>query len=469
MPLFRNRSQPRQSRVRAVLTMPLRAVALLLALVHAAACRGEVSSRRPPAAEFLLAAGDSTYWIRSSADGIRVRSAPILLTLSDNRFYEVFIADDLHDYAQASFASARVWGRDITRDDSLLVFEDGAVPREAKEWIKRHPQAVPLDPTDIGPDTEPPTVVSDDIEVIDVHGPWLTVGHSLDVDVSGRPGHRHRRTNRVVDVRDGTRTSIRTLFGDTEAERIQKAARQALAELKDSVERSTDGRSVAARRTLGSFVFDSLSFGLTDVDRGPAVAFLVPGTGAEGEPLSIHLPPLKANRPAWWNAVLETLPQWNTDSTELTWRRRLYDVRARPIDGGDQLVIELVDRDTSRAPIRWAIATVPSPTYQLIALDNAPLETATRVALAKAFDQSSVLNGRIQRASYERFASPQFWLRMVTWRVPLLVKHERSPCCAKSRRVCGASPAGISPLHRLPVRADAGHSDSGNGCRMAGL
>ncbi len=438
----------------------MRKFAWVLLCAVVAACSGEVSSRRPPAAEFLLAAGDSTYWIRSSVDGIRVRSAPILLTLADNRFYEVFIDDDLHDFEQASFANARVWGRDITRHDSLLVFEDSTVAREAKAWIRRHPQAVPINPSDINPDTDPPTMVSDDIEVLDVHGPWLTIGHTLDVDVSGRTAHQHRRTNRVVDVRNGTPGSIRTLFGNVEAVRIEQAARQALAALKDSVERSTDERSMAARRTLASFAFDSLSFGLTDIDRTPAITFLVPGTGEEGEPLSIYLPPLKASQPAWWNMVQETLPQWNADSTELTWQHRLYDVFARPTDDGEQLVIELVNREPAQAPRRWAIATVPSPTYQLIALDKAPLDSATRVALAKAFDQSSVLNGRIQRATYERFISPEFWLRMVHWRVPSRGKHERSSCCANARRVCRPSRAGPSPIHRMPARTYDRHADS---------
>lgn len=442
---------------------------LLLACSSVAACRDDGSSRRPPTAEFLLAAGDSTYWIRSSAEGIRVRSAPILLTLSDKLFFEVFIADDVQDFALASFASARVWGRDITRDDSLLVFEDGTVPREAREWIRRHPQVVPLDPSDIDPDNEPPTVVSDDIEVMDVHGPWLTIAHSVDVDISGRSDHKHRRTNGVVDVRNGTRASVRTLFGPEEAQRIQQAARKALAELKDSVERSKDERSVAARRTLRSFSFDSLSFGLTDVDRMPAVAFLVPGTSDEGEPLTLYLPPLKTRKPDWWAPVEGTLPLWSADSSELSWHRGPYDVHARPIDGGDRLAIELVHHDTSRAPVRWAIATVPSPTYQLIALDNAVLDSATRVALARAFDQSSALNGRIQRAGYERMVSPQFWLRMITWRVPSPVKHERSSCCASSRLVCRTPRSGISAVHRLSARAHAGHPDSGNRCRMAGL
>lgn len=451
-----------------------RSIALLLAVAFVAfACVERVALSRPPAAEFLLAAGDSTYWIRSNADGIRVRSAPILLTQADGKLYEVFIADDVRDFAQASFAIARAWSRDITRDDSVLVFDEGSVAREAADWLKKHPGATPVDPEDLDPDAEPPTVVSDDIEVIDVHGPWLTIGHSLDIDVSGRPDHRHRRTTALVDVRTGTRGTLAELFGVADAARIGARARSAFAAVKDSVQQSSDERSEAARKALASFAFDSSSFGLTDVGGAPAVAFLVPGTGEQGDPLVLHLRPETATRPNWWNSVEETLPKWNADSSVLSWRRAAYDVFATPIADGELLNIELVDRDSSRnntsASRRWPIATVPSPTYQLIPLDKAILDSVTRAALARAFDQSSVLNGRVQRASFEPKALGQYWLRMVSWRNSATTDHERRSCCGRTRRLCRTPRSGISTLHRVPARPDAGHPDSGHRCRLASL
>ncbi|MEO7996071.1 MAG: hypothetical protein ABI852_01435, partial [Gemmatimonadaceae bacterium] len=164
-----------------------------------------------------------------------MRSAPILLTYTDGHFYEVFISDDVHDFQQASFANARIFQRDIMSADSVLLFEDGTVSREARAWMKSHPDATPLDPDDDTADEAPPTFVSDDIEVIDVHGPWLTYGHTLDIDVAGRTSHKHQRKHGVVDVRTGARSSLQTLFGADEAARLQKLARMAFAELSDSV------------------------------------------------------------------------------------------------------------------------------------------------------------------------------------------------------------------------------------------
>lgn len=439
-------------------------------LLVASACDGPaIVSRRPPTAEFLLAAGDSTYWIRSSADGLRVRSAPILLTYTDGHFYEVFISDDVHDFEQASFASARVFQRDIMRTDSLLIFEDGTVSREARAWIRSHPNAIPLDPDDDSADDTPPTFVSDDIEVIDVHGPWLTFGHTLDVDVAGRTSHLHQRKHGVLDVRSGARSTLQALFGTDEAKRLQKLARAAFAELTDSVRRSTDERGAAARKTLSSFVFDSMSFGLTEVARSPAIAYLVSGTGEKGEALSLYLSPQTAVAPDWWKAVEPTLPQWNNDSTELSWKHSRYQVLARPAANGETIAIELVDKPNSGAPRHWPIATVPAPAFQLIALDETPLDSTTRNALARAFDQSSVLNGAAQTASLPLRSSQQFSLRAVSRRVSLGARNVRNACCRTARRVCRDARAELSALHRLPACADTGHSDSGYRSRMAGL
>lgn len=446
----------------------VRALALSAVLMAAACERPAVFSRRPPTAEFLLAAGDSTYWVRSNADGLRVRSAPILLTRTDGRFYEIFITDDVHEYADASFASSRVYRRDILRDDSLLVFDDGTVTAEFLAWMRQHPRAVPLDPSDDVGDDQPATMVSDDIDVMDVHGAWMTFGHSLDVDVAGRAGHRHRRRQGVVDVRNGARGNLQTLFGTVEAARLYQLGLKSFAEMRDSVRRSVDDRGAAARRTLTSFVFDSASFALTDVARGPAVSFLIPGTGEEGDALTLYLPPLVAAAPDWWSAVAPTIPVWNADSTELSWNRLQYDVLARPSSDGESLAIELVDRSHKGAPRHWPIATVPTPAYQLIALDESPLDNTTRVALARAFDQSTVLNGTVQTASnsIRRIAST---LRAVSTRVLPELQNGGNSCCAKARRVCRDARTELSALHRLSLCPDARHSNSGHSSGMAGL
>ncbi|MGV3708828.1 MAG: hypothetical protein ACO1Q7_08300 [Gemmatimonas sp.] len=462
-------------------------IAALLTVLLAAACERPVLSRRPPGAEFLLAAGDSTYWIRSSNDGVRVRSAPILLTETDGRFYEIYITDEVHDFEDASFASARAYRRDILERDSVLVFEDRTVSLEAREWIARHPRAVPLDPDDDVPGDAPPTLVSNDIEIVDVHGPWVTLGHSLDVDVAGRAGHRHTRRHGIVDVRNGARGSLDSLFGVGESMRLQQAGVTAFERMRDSVRISSDERSFAARRTLASFTFDGTSFSITDIARSPAVSFVVPGTGEEGEALSLFVPPISAAEPVWWKSVAQSIPAWNQDSTELAWSRTRYDIIARPTPDGDFLTIELQskgERDASRA---WPIAVVPAPAYQLIALDETPLDSSMRSALARAFDESMILNGGAQQASApshidrmssrlvpvrarsRQGANAVMRIRAVTRSISRDSIHVGKSCCIKPRRVCGDARSKLSSLHRVPVRTDSGNSDSGDCRRVASL
>ena len=108
---------------RSALTFLTLAIVCLFAACQSRAAPGRV----PPSAEFLFAAGDSTYWVRSNADGKRVRSAPILLTQVDGRFYEVFIAEDGAEYEDASFVTSRIFSRELTGTDSVMLFSDSTV------------------------------------------------------------------------------------------------------------------------------------------------------------------------------------------------------------------------------------------------------------------------------------------------------------------------------------------------------
>src|SRR3954462_8798305 len=76
----------------------------------------------PPAAEFLLATQDSTFWVATRGDKIRVRGAPIILAQYDGRFFEVYLADDDRSYHDALFVGLRVYRRDLQQGDSTLVF-----------------------------------------------------------------------------------------------------------------------------------------------------------------------------------------------------------------------------------------------------------------------------------------------------------------------------------------------------------
>ena len=376
-----------------------------------AACQSRTTPGRvPPSAEFLFAAGDSTYWVRSSADGMRVRSAPILLTQVDGRFYEVFIAEDGVEYDDASFATSRIFSRELTGTDSLMLFSDSTVMKEAASWKKRHPTSAPIDIDDEEAPTEPATIVHEEIEIVDVHGPWLTFRQVLDIDVDGGVLHRHVGRRAVVDVRTGQLATLTTLLGATEAARVVAAGRASFEQLTDSIRKTSDERAALGRETLDSFHFDSTSFGVTDIDRAPAIAFLVPGASSDGEALAIYLPPLAVPAPDWWSAVKSTLPEWTRDSSRVRWSRTGYEVAARPSPDGASLALILAARGTLRAR-EWPIATVAAPAYQLIALDAPPVTAQLRAALSHAFDASAALDGLAQRASRHFRSTPSRKLR----------------------------------------------------------
>lgn len=381
-----------------------RRVGVLALIAFSAACSDTPrSSDALPAAEFLFAAGDSTYWVRSSGEGMRVRSAPILLTEVDGRLFEVFLSDDGAEYPDASFATVRLWSRALQSTDSTLLFADSTVLRELATWRRAHPRDEEIDPNDDDAPDDPRTVVQDEIEILDVHGPFLTFEHLLNADIDGGPPHQHRGRRYVVDVRSGHLATLVDVLGSEEATTVMQAARVSLGQLTDSIRKAGDAgddRAQAAVETLSSFAFDSTSFGITDLARDPAIAFMVPGQAPDGEALALYLPPIAVKAPAWWKGVRETLPEWTSDSTRVSWDRTAYQVVATPSADGDALALVLRSRGLTASRREWPVATVGAPAYQLIALESPPLDSAGRAALARAFDVSTSLDGMVQRASW---------------------------------------------------------------------
>src|SRR5687768_13946889 len=74
------------------------------AALAVAACGGA-----PPAAEFVVAAGDSTYWVRTGPgvgrEGVELRRAPLFLARADGRFYELFVTEEDYSFPDAAFVS----------------------------------------------------------------------------------------------------------------------------------------------------------------------------------------------------------------------------------------------------------------------------------------------------------------------------------------------------------------------------
>jgi hypothetical protein len=388
---------PAFRRIRALLALSVGGAAL------AAACGDRASRGRAlPPAEFLFAAGDSTYWVRSGGDGMRVRSAPILLTEVDGRLFEIFLGNEGAEYPDASFASARLWSRELQHRDSTLLFGDSTVLRELAVWRRAHPGDEEIDPADEDVPDDPRTVVNDEIEIVDVHGPYITIEHLLNVDIDGSPSHRHGGRRVVLDVRSGAFASLEVLVGADEARRVAAAARTSLTQLVDSIRTAGaagDERASVATESLDSFRFDSVSFGVSDIGRDPAVAFMVPGHSTDGEALALYLPPITVRAPVWWESVRATLPEWAKDSARVTWDRANCNIAARPSADGDALALVLIGGAVGEAH-EWPIATVAGPAYQLIPLDTPPIDSAARAALSRAFDLSTSLDGLVQRASW---------------------------------------------------------------------
>jgi hypothetical protein len=379
------------------------AAALVAAALTGGACTGgdRAATAQLPTAEFLFAAGDSTYWVRSGPEGMRVRSAPILLTQVDRVLYEVFLTDDGAEYPEASFATSRLWARALTGVDSVSLFADSTVMQALAAWRRQHPREAEIDPADEDAPDDPATVVQDELDLIDVHGPYLSFEHLLNVDIDGGPPHQHAGRRYVVDVRTGVRPTLAELLGGAEAMRVLRDAQRTLRQLTDSIRRAGatgDARAEAAIETLDSFRFDSASFGLTDVDRQPAVAFLVPGFSTEGEALALNLPPIVVAPPAWWPAVASTLPQWAPDSSLVRWPRGRYEVLARPSATSEALALLLSDTTGGRSRREWPVATVVPPAYQVIPLEPPALDSAGRAALGRAFDASTALDGLMEQA-----------------------------------------------------------------------
>src|SRR5687767_11694269 len=145
----------------------------LLVLLLAAGCQGSRQGPPPPASEFLVAAGDSTFWIRTGQEGVTVRGAPIALARFDGRLYELYVTDDDRSYFDAVMIGQRLYRRDLITGDSSAVVEDTIVAKLASAYARAHPAERQLEPHEEASD-DPQIYATADLEIVGVHGPWLS-------------------------------------------------------------------------------------------------------------------------------------------------------------------------------------------------------------------------------------------------------------------------------------------------------
>lgn len=354
----------------------------------------------PPTAEFLIAAGDSTYWVRSADGGLRLRGSPILLANFGGRFYEVYVTDDDRSYEDAVFVGQRVWRRDLVRGDSVLVFEDTLIPRLSRRWAAEHPDARLLEPAE-AESAEPAAAATVELAVIAVHGPYLSYEYHADVESEhARPWHTTRRG--VVDLRSGRSVTVGDLFGRDVAHHAVGAAQRQFRETVDSLAAARRGRATEFARSIRRLELDPASFTIDGDAGAPAVAFFVPGRGegAAGD-VAIPVAPVAMPVPAWWSEVRHTLPEATSELPVERWSHRTFVVTAEQ-EGEDRARVTLEDGRR-----RWVVGAVQAPVHHILWLDAPAVDSATRRGLSRAFNEAVFYDDMTRTAAHVPSQAPR--------------------------------------------------------------
>ena len=360
---------------------PLNLAPVVLAVV--CACRGTPgdASPTPPAAEFVLAGGDSTFWVTSHAGRISVRGAPIDLAQVNGRFFELYVADNDLSFARADLVGQRVYRRDLQTGDSLVVYTDSIVPELARQYAREHPDDRRLR-ADEEPDDMPSLVATATLDLGAARGPFVSYALHTDVERHGTaPWHTSRRG--VIDLRTGRSATVADVAG-AETPDIERRRDRAVANARDSVRD-------------GHYRLDPGSFSLATFGGGPAIAYALPGTGTDDAMHVFSLDPIGFARPAWWNDVAASLPMPSADGSRQVWHHAALSVVVRYDDAGDA---RLSLRDsTSR---EWPVGLVSSPATHIFWLDMPPFDPPTRRALTRAFDEAAAYGADTKVASAVR-------------------------------------------------------------------
>ncbi|HEU4994998.1 MAG TPA: hypothetical protein VFT29_09260, partial [Gemmatimonadaceae bacterium] len=234
--------------------------AQLAAFLGAAMVLWACREREPeaPRAEFIVAAGDSTYWIRSDGGSIKLRGSPMVLARLDGRFRELYVVDDDRSFEDAVFVGQRLYQRDLVSGDSTEIFRDTLVGALADRYGKKHPEARRLAP-DEDPGEEPALSATADISVLGALGPFLSIEYHVDTSGTGdETWHMTRHT--VVDLRTSRPASLADILGPAEAASVLSRARKLYQETIDSIRHDTRPVAQRAAQSLAHFHFDPSSF-----------------------------------------------------------------------------------------------------------------------------------------------------------------------------------------------------------------
>jgi hypothetical protein len=167
----------------------------------------------PPPAEFLVSAGDQTYWVRSDNSGLRIRGSPLILARTGGRYYEIFVSEIDRSFPKALFSGERVFRRELATGDSTIIYDDTAIVRMSGVYHMKHPRAQLLGP-DEDPDDDVDVTAVGETDILNVLGPYVALEHRLSVERADE--HSEDDTTRtVIDLRDGRPVAFDRMLRDT--------------------------------------------------------------------------------------------------------------------------------------------------------------------------------------------------------------------------------------------------------------
>lgn len=353
---------------------------------------------RLPGRELLFITGDSTFWVTISGAEVKARGVPMFVARIDGRFKELYVTDDDRSYFDGVFIGHRLFSRDLVTGDSVQIHSDTVVSRLAGEYAARHPDDQRLAPDE--PENDNASIrATSDIEILGIHGPYISYEHHTDVDTRDERSadHRHEYRRGVLDARSGKAMFLVQLFGQPIADSIAGQARKEWYDARDTLLARMGAAAPQARRAMNDFVFDAASFSLGAEGQSPTVRFAPPARGVNPDLEPIELTPRRVPAPGWWRSAAAELPVAVGDT-------------ARWVHAADTLTMQL-----AAGPRAWSIAVssgsgaprvaarVGSPVERVIWLDSTITEI-DRAALERAFAEAAEYDARRQVAYLDSHA-----------------------------------------------------------------
>lgn len=369
-------------------------------LLSLAACAPAPRATARPDAEFLVVTDDSTAWVRSAADTVVVRRAPMLVATLAGRLIEIYVAEEPIDFEDATFLVTRVFRRDLVSGDSTLVFADSTVLREAREYVRAHPTAERLEedePADPGA-----RALEASITPLDVVGPTLGIEVHVDRTVGDLGTHDTYRA--TVDLATGKRLTVADLAPVASAEATLQRARLDLDAAVVLAGRRAGPVGKAASRAMAALIFDSLSFTLARSGDSLAAQFLVHDEQVIDEARDTHrftLEPVPFLPPRWWSAARAPLPKRLADSTA----RIDLGTLSLDLDYDSEDVAQIAARTTAGAR---PVTRIRGPVRRVITVGDSLIQPAGqwRRALERAFSESGYYSDQVRAASLRNRARP---------------------------------------------------------------